>query len=153
MRVNSIQSQNYNKRQVRFGCDYCRLTRELLVDNGFVGHEVEVTLLRTNPKVLSPKIVRALQGSHITPEKLHAMRAELIYCMLDDIIKHPEKIFVPGIKLKQALKPDDGLENLIKAITHTMDDTLAIDGIVDLEREPEPKTNKIVQFIKDFSLI
>lgn len=116
MRVNSVKIQNYNKKQVNFGCDYCRLTKEMLVDHGFKGYEVEATLLRVNPKDLGPKIAKILKGTPITPDKLHLGRANAIY----EVLTNSER------KNLKNLQEPGALEKSITEIIDTFDCDLAL---------------------------
>lgn len=126
MRVNSVQNQkNYTKKQVNFGCDYCRLTKEMLVENGFVGKEVESVLSRVNPEDLGSRVLEELSKTSISPYKVHIGRAMTIYESLSNLIKNPSEFLKPGYTLKNGLKPG-GLETLTKAIRDTFDDDFAL---------------------------
>lgn len=123
MRINSVQNQNCNKRQVNFGCEYCRLARELLETQGFVGHEAEAVLLKVNPLIVGQKAVNALKKTSITPNELHIMRAKNIHYGLSELVKNHLK---PDLKLKDALVEPDGLEQFVTAVRENFDDILSL---------------------------
>lgn len=114
MRVNSVQSQNYNKKQVNFGCDYCRLTKEMLVRSGMQSYDVESVLFKLNPYSLGARVVSELKKINVTPEKLHYGRAASIF----EGIKTAKQI---GGRVDK-----NNLESIAKIIRDQFDDTLAI---------------------------
>ena len=118
MKINSVQSLSYSKKQANFGCRYCRLTKELLAD--FKGDDVEGLLKKINPEILDSKMHQIMRENGTPPMELHLMRAEVIYsCFLE-----AKKILRPGFNLYDAVVPGK-LETLITAFRDKLDDAFA----------------------------
>lgn len=119
MRVGSVQNLSYNKQQANFGCNYCKLTKEVL--SGCKGENVEAILKKVNPEMLDTKTSQIMRENGITPMELHLMRAQNIYEGLLTTKKHIK----PGLDLGEAIAPG-GAEKIITAIRDLFDDQFSL---------------------------
>lgn len=112
---NSIQNQNNNQKQVNFGCRYCRLMQDVLSTKGFNRGKVGEILGRVIPTRISERSATLLREIDVTPEKLHMMRANTLY----DIINE-------GGEPLDRLSPS-GLEDILKIHREVFDNNMALE--------------------------